>query len=95
MLDALTLGGGLGDDEIGGIELAGDYLHSITGLAAQLGFTLMGKNREVLYSRVVDSDRPFRLPAGYRSDEARVLLSGSVAVLDVVLAETAQELKQV
>jgi hypothetical protein len=51
-------------------------------------------NNQLVYSTTVSSTRAFRLPAGYKADNATVRLSGNIPVTAVVLGESMQALRQ-
>lgn len=78
----------LGEYEIGGDEMADFPPLSINSLQFQLWTD--GKLR---HAKQVTNSRAFRLPAGYMSDNAEVVLSGNVKVSGVVIAETMDSLK--
>lgn len=52
-------------------------------------------NRKVRFTKRVTSDDPFRLPAGYKSDNYAVRVYGTVRVRSIKLADTMLELKRV
>jgi hypothetical protein len=85
---------GLADPALGEYGVGGDALPVVPPLvidALQFQLWCDGKLR---HSRQVLNNRAFRLPAGYKSDNAEVVLSGNVKVSGVVLAETMDGLKQ-
>jgi hypothetical protein len=54
-------------------------------------FTLF-KDGQAVFSRDVTSSKPFRLPAGYKSEVQSCALSSSVRAYSVSLAESTAEL---
>lgn len=85
---------GLADPALGEYEIGGDALPAIPPLvidSLQFQFWTDGQLR---HTQQVLNTRAFRLPAGYKSDNVEVVLSGNVKVSGVVLAETMDGLKQ-
>ncbi|MEI8197065.1 MAG: hypothetical protein WCI73_14290, partial [Phycisphaerae bacterium] len=60
----------------------------------QLTFILYAGGK-VRFTKTVTSEKPFRLPQGYRSDNCSMRLQGNVIVKRVILAQSMDSLRQV
>jgi hypothetical protein len=84
---------GLADPGLGEYEIGGDARNEIPPLITDsLQFQLWADGA-LKYTRRVENTRAFRLPAGYKSDNTEIVLSGNVKVTGVILAETMDGLK--
>jgi hypothetical protein len=84
---------GLADPGVGEHEIGGDARNEIPPLITDsLQFQLWADGA-LKYTRRVENTRAFRLPAGYKSDNTEIVLSGNVKVTGVILAETMDGLK--
>lgn len=87
--------GAINARSVNGGLLNGSNINNIAPLdVAGLTFTLYCDGVAVFSRQLISDQSAFRLPAGYRSDNVAVGLTGSVRVKKVVLAETMQGLKQ-
>lgn len=94
LINAGELNDSLADPALSEYELGGDAMQPIPPLSIDsLQFQLIA-NGEQKYTKRVTSGRAFRLPAGYKSDNCEIVLSGNVKVTGVVVAETMDGLKQ-
>lgn len=94
-IDGNLMNDGLGDPYLGEYEIGGDAMPAAPALVIDsLQFQLWA-NGVLKHSQSVRTNRAFRLPAGYKSDNVEVVLSGNVKVTGVVLAETMDGLKGV
>ena len=85
---------GLADPSLAEYEIGGDAMQDIPPLAVDsLQFQLWADDT-LKFTKQVRNSRAFRLPAGYKSDNVEIVLSGNVKVTGVVLAETMDGLKQ-
>lgn len=57
-----------------------------------LTFQLYANNGQLMFSRALTDGKAFRLPSGYKSDNAAFRLSGNVTVKAIVAAETMSDL---
>jgi hypothetical protein len=93
MITGDAMNDGLADPYLGEYEIGGDALPVIPALVIDsLQFQLWTDGR-LRYTKQVENTRGFRLPAGYKSDNAEIVLSGNVKVAGVVIAETMDGLK--
>jgi len=53
------------------------------------------QNWNLVFSQLVNSERTYRLPAGFKSDGWQVQLIGNIPIYSVAIAETGKELQQV
>jgi hypothetical protein len=84
----------LADPYLAEYEVAGDGMADLPALSINsLQFQLWADST-LKYTRQVTNSRAFRLPAGYKSDNCEIVLSGNVKVSAVVLAETMDGLRQ-
>lgn len=94
LIVAKQLNDALAEPALGEYEIGGDEMAEIPALAIDsLQFQLWTDNVQ-RYTKQVQNGRAFRLPAGYKSDNCEVVLSGNVKVAGVVLAETMDGLKE-
>ncbi len=93
LIDGKLLDDALAEPALGEFEIGGDTMADIPALALDsLQFQLWTDN-VLRYAKQVENGRAFRLPGGFKSDNAEVVLSGNVKVSGVVLAETMDGLK--
>lgn len=90
------VGGYFGDSFFGDLSFAGDYLVDVPDVPAQnlVTFTLYDEEK-VVYSRVVASSKPFRLPAGRKMQFPSIKVNGQCAIRRTMIAETIKELESV
>lgn len=80
--------------EILGLEVCGSNLRPyMTGTERKVQFNLFDRDT-VVYSTVVTSMRPFRLPAGFKLEVLRVGINASVPVFSATIAQSTAELAQ-
>ena len=92
MADPATAGGFICGAEILGEEVAGSRIVPVfEDVQRRVQFTLY-KGRDAVFTREVDSVKPFRLPAGYRTEVVSVGINTSVPTYSVTIAESFQEL---
>ena len=72
---------------------ASNLLEVLPITEARAQFTLYADG-EVVYTQGVNSSDPFRLPAGFRSEEYKVGLTTSIPIYSVTIAESVAELGQ-
>lgn len=95
LITAKLLNDALAEPALGEYEIGGDEMAEIPALAIDsLQFQLWADGK-LRHTRQVINSRAFRLPAGYKADNAEVVLSGNVKVSGVVIAETMDGLKEV
>jgi hypothetical protein len=85
----------LGEADIGEVDISGDNMVNPQNTFS-LGtcfFTLYADGVE-RYTAQVLSNKPFRLPAGYKADRIKISVSGTAVVQSVKLAETMAGLAQ-
>lgn len=86
--------GGINGAHVNGVMANGSNLRNIAPPnAAGLTFTLYCDGVTVFSRTLVADDAAFRLPAGFKTDNVAVGLTGAVRVKSVKLAETMQGLK--
>jgi hypothetical protein len=94
LITAGMMNDGLADSCLAEYEIGGDAMQDIPPLAIDsLQFQLWADGA-LKFTGQVRNSRAFRLPAGYKSDNVEIVLSGNVKVTGVVLAETMDGLKQ-
>jgi len=92
LITAGTEGGSVAWMPVGELPLGGDLLNDLPVLQFDsLQFNLYVDNR-LKFTKNVTSTRAFTLPAGYKSDNCAIRLSGNVNVKSVVLGRTMTEL---
>ncbi|MBA4141931.1 MAG: hypothetical protein H0X43_02770 [Nitrosospira sp.] len=94
LVNAGMMNDGVADSCVGEYEIGGDAMEHVPPLIIDsLQFQLWA-NGVLKFTRQVENSRAFRLPAGYKTDNVEVVLSGNVKVTGVILAETMEGLKQ-
>jgi hypothetical protein len=87
-----AVNGHLAGTEILTLEVGGSFLQEFDTVEdRQVQFTLYDGDVPV-FSQIVTSARPFRLPSGYKSEVVRVGLSASVGIFSATIAESTEEL---
>lgn len=94
LITADALNDGLADPYLGEYKIGGDAMAEIPALSIESLQFQLWSNGELKHTKQVTNSRPFRLPAGYKSDNTEIVLAGNVKVSSVVLAETMDGLKQ-
>lgn len=88
-------GGQVAGLEIGAVEVNGSLLTPIVvQTQRKVQFTLYLKDVPI-FTKSVTSQKPFRLPTGYKAELFSVQLSASVPTYSVAMATSMEELKQV
>lgn len=103
ILDANTILMGQGPDAVNGhlcgteilnLEVCGSFLGLVPeSTERQVQFTLYDRDTPI-FTTPVNSSRPFRLPAGIKTEVVRVGISSSVGVFSATIAESTPELAQ-
>lgn len=89
-----AVGGHLNGNELLALEVNGSGIVPVDlDTVKRVQFTLYADKVPVFTKNVV-SDRPFRLPGGFRSELVNVGINTSVTTYSMTIAETTQELKQ-
>lgn len=89
-----AVAGHLNGDELLLLEVNGSYIVPVDlNTAKRVQFTLYADKIPV-YTKNVTTDKPFRLPSGYKTELVNVGISSSVTTYSVAIAETIDELKQ-
>ncbi len=89
-----AVAGHLDGHELLSFEVNGSYIVPVElDTAKRVQFTLYA-DKQPVYTKNVTSDRPFRLPAGYKTELVNVGVNSSVKTFTVTIAETVDELKQ-
>jgi len=89
------LGGSVGGADVGAYEVGGDALTDLLeGEAQSIQFQLFAGG-VLKFTKEIDTALSFRLPAGYKSDEFEVLVSGNAGIFSIKLAESMKELGKV
>jgi len=89
--------GYFGSDEVADeIDVAGDLMESLrsSSVDMQVLFQLW-TDKELRWQRYVSSNRPFRLPTGYKTDTIAVKVSARFRVHAILMAETPAALEQI
>ncbi len=94
LIDVGMMNDGLADSCLAEYEIGGDAMQDIPPLAIDSLQFQLWVDGTLKFTRQVRNSRAFRLPAGYKSDNVEIVLSGNVKVTGVVLAETMDGLKQ-
>lgn len=92
LIDAGDSGGSLAWMPLGELPLGGDLLSDLPLLEFDLLQFNLYVNNVLKFTKVVTSTRAFKLPAGYKSDNCAIRLSGNVNVKAVRLARNEKEL---
>jgi hypothetical protein len=74
------------------VPIAGSYLQRSPFVQKVVQFTLYSRGQAV-FTKNVTSSKPFRLPAGFKSELVAVGISGSVRVHSTAIAESTAELE--
>jgi len=87
------ISGDICDDEINGEDINGDGLYDISSLLfnTDINFKLYVDN-VLKFEKIVSSDKPFKLPSGYKGRRVEVELRGYVPVKRLILATSMREL---
>ena len=96
-LQALPMmgGGQIAGLELNVAEINGSLLVPVTPQTQRkVQFTLYEKDTPI-YTTLVGSQKPFRLPTGYRAELFSIQLAASVPTYSVAVATSMQELKTV
>lgn len=92
MLDVDAVGGYIGGDEILSLEVAGSHIIPVVAdTQRKVQFTLY-KGGTAVFTKEVDSVKPFRLPAGYRTEVVSIGINASSPTYSVAIAESFREL---
>lgn len=76
-------------------EIAGSLLVPVTsGTPRRVQFTVLDHGVPI-FTKLVTSEKPFRLPTGYRSEVMSIQISASVPTFSAVMASTVDELREV
>lgn len=95
LIAALATKGSVNAISVNGLSVGGSKIKQLPPLIAQsLVFQLYVDGAAKFSKSVVNAD-PFRLPGGYKSDNAAVRISGNLPVKAVVFAETMTGLQKV
>lgn len=93
-LGARAVGGQLAGVALLELPVAGSNLRRYsTGTERKVQFNLFDQDR-IVYSTVVTSMRPFRLPAGFKIEVLRVGINASIPVYSATIAQSTAELAQ-
>lgn len=88
--------GGINDDEINGIDVNGSGLHaSAAARNDAVTFSILDANGEIMFTRPVRNEKPFRLPSGFSMEAVAIQVSASFPVDSMAIAEGTDELGQV
>lgn len=86
--------GAIGENILGVLPIGGDEMGDVPNSSFEaLQFILYVDNR-LKYSRQIHNSAAFKLPAGYKTDNFSVRVSGNVAVNAIVLAESMDGLRR-
>lgn len=92
MLDVDAVGGYICGDEILTLEACGSHIIPVIDAGQRrVQFTLY-KGKTAVFTKEVDSVKPFRLPAGYRTEVVSVGVNASSPTYSVTIAESLREL---
>lgn len=91
---ATNTSGGLNGSAINVVEINGDSLQDVPPLLDDIvGLTMkIYYNDKLKFTRTVDSDKPFRLPSGYRGKFVEVELNGQIEVEEFRMATSMLDL---
>jgi len=94
MWAAGNIQGALNDAPFNLYTINGDALYDLNNIqmSGNITFSLY-VDRELKFERVVTSDRPFKLPSGYKGRRVEVTISGYLPVYDITLAQSIRELQ--
>ena len=94
LITAGTTGGTLGDATFNSQDVNGDDLNDVSSISMSgaVTFTLY-VDGVVKFTKVVSTDKPFKMPSGYKGRRVEVSLAGYIPVYEVVLAQSMGELK--
>jgi len=94
LLDAATdtVGGDMLSDEFLSLELNSSNIGQYAATTPRTVQFVLYSGDTPVYSRLVTSSRPFRLPAGYKVETLRIGINTSVEVYSVTIAESTEEL---
>lgn len=89
-------GGGINDDEVNGMDVNGSRLLASSAVGNDaVTFSILDANGEILYTRPVRNEAPFRLPSGFNMEAVAMQVSASFPVDAMAIAESMGELSQV
>lgn len=95
-LGAEFVRGGINDDEINGVDVNGSGLMASAPRGNDaVTFSLLDAKGEIMFTRPIRNERPFRLPSGFLMEAVAVQVSASFAIDAVVIAESMDELARV
>lgn len=88
-----AVSGYIGADEFGVLEVASSYIELVDPATERRVQFVLYDGESAIYSRNVDSGRPFRLPAGHKQETLRIALNASITVFSSSVAESTEELR--
>lgn len=95
MASAWMGSGEIASHEILAVEIAGSLIVPVAEVQPRkVQFTLL-KEGIPIFTTLVTSEKPFRLPKGYRTELVSIQLSASVPTYSVAIASSMEELRQV
>ncbi len=88
--------GGINDDVINGLDVNGSSLLASPPRANDaVTFSILDEKGEIMFTRPVRDDTPFRLPSGFRMSAVSIQVSASFPVESAAISESMAELAQV
>lgn len=92
MLDADAVGGFICGDEILAIEVGGSRIVPVNDAGQRRVQITLYNGSTAVFTKEVDSVKPFRLPAGYRTEVVSIGVNASSPTYSVSIAESFREL---
>ena len=94
LIAALSTGGSLNASSVHGLSVNGSKIKALPSVTFESLVFQLYIDGAAKFSKALTDSKPFRLPAGYKSDNAAVRVSGNMQVKSIVFAETMKGLEQ-
>jgi hypothetical protein len=92
MVSAMTMGGAMGDDPMAALPMAGTRLYSIDSLSMSSTVTFqLFVDGEKVFEKNIASNKPFKLPAGYKGRRTKIKVNGYLPVDAIEVATDMRE----